>query len=375
MEKTQPRRAMSGRDRFLCALNNEKPDRLPCQVHNWMAYYLKTYLGGVDQYGAYERFGMDPVIYTAPRYLYDERDLANWRRETVELGTNSSGHREWALRITTPGGVLTTRYAANAFTSWVTEPLIKGEVDFDIWNRYVPVPTEVDWTPVRQAKERIGDRGITRGGFFDFGQGSPWQSFCTLFGTQEAIMAAMDRPDWIHYVLSEMLAKKLAVIERAGRIELDLVETGGGAGSSTVISPRLHREFCLPYDQRQHAALRAAGARVVYHLCGGLMPLLESVAENGAHGLETMTPPSMGGDCNLAEANRRVGDRLFFIGGFDQNAGFERGTPEEVRRQVFALHAACPDGGYICSPSDHFFFGDPANLEAFAAAARECVYE
>jgi uroporphyrinogen decarboxylase len=82
----------------------------------------------------------------------------------------------------------------------------------------------------------------------------------------------------------------------------------------------------------------------------------------------------MGGDCNMVEANRRVGDKLFFIGGFDQNAGFEKGSPAEVRDQVFKLFSSRPNGGYICSPSDHFFFGDPENIKAFVKAARECVY-
>jgi len=83
----------------------------------------------------------------------------------------------------------------------------------------------------------------------------------------------------------------------------------------------------------------------------------------------------MGGDCDLAEAQSRVGDALCFIGGFDQNAGFEQGTPAEVRAQVEQLHSCCPNGGYICSPSDHFFFGDPANIQAFADAARACRYD
>ena len=82
----------------------------------------------------------------------------------------------------------------------------------------------------------------------------------------------------------------------------------------------------------------------------------------------------MGGDCRLAEAQRRVGDKLAFIGGFDQNAGFERGNPERVREMVGELFEACPGGGYICAPSDHFFFGDPENIQAFADAARECRY-
>ena len=47
---------------------------------------------------------------------------------------------------------------------------------------------------------------------------------------------------------------------------------------------------------------------------------------------------------------------------------------EAVREQVWALHAACPQGGYICSPSDHFFFGDPRNLQAFVDATRACTY-
>ena len=104
------------------------------------------------------------------------------------------------------------------------------------------------------------------------------------------------------------------------------------------------------------------------------MPLLEIVATNGADGLETMTPPEMGGDCDLAEASGRVGDKLFFIGSFDQNIGFENGNPGIIKEMVYRLHASCRDGGYICSPSDHFFFGDPQNIKAFVEAVKECKY-
>jgi len=277
--------------------------------------------------------------------------------------------------IKTPGGELTSVGSGNPITAWETEPLIKTKADFDLFDKYYPVPTGIDGSPVKACQERVGDRGIVRGIIWCYGQMGAWQSFCTLVGTQEAIMFAMDEPEWVHHVESRLVAKQLRTIEMMhGEAPLDIVELGGGAGSNTVISPSLHAEFCVPYDKQHVDALRAGGYKTVYHLCGGLMKQLDNVLANGSDGIETMTPPSMGGDCDLAECDRLVGDKLFFVGGFDQNQGFEHGTPAKVREQVFALHAACPNGGYICCPSDHFFHGDPANLQAFADALKECVY-
>ena len=127
---------------------------------------------------------------------------------------------------------------------------------------------------------------------------------------------------------------------------------GGSASGKTTFAKALAEE------------LSSLSSVILHHI----------VAENGADGLETMTPPDMGGDCDLAEASRRVGDRLFFIGGFDQNRGFEQGTPEIAAKMVRELHAACPNGGYICCPSDHFFFGSPENVQAFVDTATQCKY-
>ncbi len=365
---------MDGRERFFTILNKGKPDRLPCQVHGWTDYYLNHYLGGIDQFEAYELFNMDPVIYVEPKYIYSEKDLADWQIEQKELGDDSDGNRFWIKIITTPEGNLIQKGTTNELTEWTNEYLVKSEKDFEIWNKYAPIPTKVDWSPVIEAKKKIGDRGIVRCPFFDFGQGAPWQSFCMLYGTQSAIMLMFDKPDWLHYVLESILEKKLKVIKKAGKFELDLVETGGGAGSSTVISPELHREFCLPYDKIQHEAFHKAGTKVVYHLCGGVMPLLEIVIENGTDGLETMTPPGMGGDCDLAEAYKVVSKRLFLIGGFDQQVGFKEGSPEKVKDLVTNCHDDCPDGAYICSPSDLFFHGNPENIQAFVNTVQNCVY-
>jgi hypothetical protein len=303
-----------------------------------------------------------------------EWSLRNWQVDRKDLGVDETGTHTWTETITTPEGNLTLSGAFNEITGWETEHLIKTKEDFELFRKYNPVPEKLDFTPVITAKDKLGDDGITRCGLWGYGQSGAWQSFCCLVGTEQAIYYAIDEPEWVHYVLKTLTDRQLRVIEMMKGMPIDLVETGGGAGSNTVISPKLHSVFCTPYDRQQHDALHSVGLKVVYHLCGGVMQQLENVVANGADGLETMTPPGMGGDCDLAEATRRVGDRLFFIGGFDQREGFEVGTPLRARELVLECHAACPNGGYICSPSDHFFHGNPENLQAFADAAKECLY-
>jgi uroporphyrinogen-III decarboxylase len=360
---------------MLTALNNGRPDRLPCQVHGWTDYYLRRYLGAMDWYQANERFGLDFAIYVSPRYIYDDAAPSMWQVSHKDLGVDHDGNHRWEQTIATPMGSLHSAGTANEITGWTTEHLIKDERDFEMWNEFSPVPVAADLGAVRAAWEKVGDRGIIRSHPFSPGQGSPWQSFCTMVGTQQAIYMALDRPEFVQHALGEIVRKTLRVTRLWEGTPADMVEVGGGAGSSTVISPSLFERFCLPHDRRQNEVFHALGLKVVYHLCGGLMPMLDLVVRTGADGLETMTPPSMGGDCNLREASGRAGEKLFFIGGFDQNAGFEHGTPERARRLVHeCFDATRGHAGYICAPSDHFFHGDPANIQAFADACRECTY-
>ena len=116
---------MTSRERLLTAMANEKPDHLPCQVHSWMPYYLKTYLDGKDQFGAYEYFkGMDWVIYANPNFIYNEKDLANWEKHDIDLGVDSDGSHRSKHIIKTPEGELSYGLGWNQFTAWVTEFLI-----------------------------------------------------------------------------------------------------------------------------------------------------------------------------------------------------------------------------------------------------------
>ncbi len=157
--------------------------------------------------------------------------------------------------------------------------------------------------------------------------------------------------------------------------DIDILELGGGDASTTVISPDIFNEFVAPYDAPLIEAAHKAGQRISYHTCGGMMPILEDIASMKPDAMETFSPPAMGGDTVLAEAKKRIGDKVCMIGSFDQFHFFtgcsEQATRNEVRR---CFEAAGTGGGFILSPSDHFFEADLKLIMAFADEAKKCIY-
>jgi uroporphyrinogen-III decarboxylase len=191
----------------------------------------------------------------------------------------------------------------------------------------------------------------------------------------DLIMRAVDTPDWVHAFLRVLLDKKLQFIEGMKGAKFDLVETGGGSASSTVVSPELHRQFCLPYDRQLHDALHAHRFLITYHTCGGTVGIEELIVQNGADASETLAPPSIGGNQEPWHVKEKVGDRIALIGGFDQHSVLTEGSINEITAQVRLLFEKVGyNGGYILSCADHFFETPLEHLAAYARAARDCEY-
>ena len=371
---------MTSKERILCALERGKPDRLPVSVHQWQGCHLDEYLGGISDIEAFERFGMDAQIqyfeemgqFWMPDADFMKASTPEWRDE-ADIIRDHPDDRIIHHTIRTPEGALTYSTAGNRKTTWITEYMVKHDDDIELLRKYMPVP-KLNLAPVSKAYDAVGDRGILRG--FVWGdQASCWQHACCLADVNDLIVACLEKPDWVHAFLSILLDKKLQFVESMAGAKFDLIETGGGAGSSTVISPALHEEFCLPYDRRMHDALHALGFKVTYHTCGGTLGIEEMIVANNCDASETLAPPSVGGNQEPWQFKEKVGDRIALIGGVDQFNVLTDGSAELIRDTVRKLFETVGrNGGYICSLSDHFFETPPDNLQAYADAARECVY-
>lgn len=354
---------------MLTALDGGVPDRLPASVHDWMAYWLENYFSGGSRTEAFERFGLDWSIYRW-KWNLENVDSDKWEQTRRRISPPNR-EREEEIVIRTPKKTLRQVWKWDLYqTHWTTEFLFKKPEDVFIWCRWHPVEKyDIDYE--KESLEIVGDNGILRGG-----RVGPWHFLCDNYGVEKMIMACFEDPGWVHDAMNAVTEHDLKAFETMRGSRVDLFEGGGGHNSSTVISPDIFREFILPYEQRIHTFLRdEVGIRTVYHTCGGMMPILDMLVTVGSTALETLTPPSMGGDVDLAEVKRRVGDKVALIGGFDQYNGFENATPEKTREYVrHCFETAGIGGGYIMNPSDHFFDAPVENMEAYADEARRCVY-
>lgn len=385
---------MTPKERFIAALNKEKPDRLPVTTHHVMPSFLKKYLEGASVQEFFQLFGLDPINwvmaydYSGERGEYfdpghvdmgflEVRRVVSDKWQVKIENVYNSGYPVQRFNIITPAKTLSMILQTDQHSTWVRERLIKEKSDIDIIARYMTYP-QCKVEEINRAANEFGYNGLLRGhimAFEGFGQPGCWQDASCLYGIENLIMAVFEDPEWVHTFLSILQKRKKIYIESLKGAKYDLLELGGGDASTTVISPDIFNEFVAPYDAPLIEAAHNAGQRIVYHTCGGMMPVLEDIASMKPDAMETFTPSGMGGDVILGEAKKRIGDKVCMIGGFDQFHFFNDCSEEMVRREVRrCFDEAGYNGGYILAPSDHFFDADLKLIRAFADEARKCFY-
>ena len=384
---------MTSRERLLAALDGELPDRFPATTHHLMPSFLRKRMGGISEEEFFDRFGLDPVQWFyvhkpnslrgeelhpdhSPAYLEPHLTTSEtWKMTSEPIPDPQYPTVRYSFH--TPRKTLSMVLQSDEHTTWVTERLVKEKADIELIAEFATRPL-ADVQEVNRLVAQTGGRGLVRGGIncFDiYGQPGCWQDAAVLYGIQELIISTYDDPDWVRTFLQVLLERKKIFTRSLEGAHYDLLETGGGDASSTVISPEIFDRFVAPYDSQIISLAHEVGQRVVYHTCGGMMPLLERIADMGPDAMETFTPEGMGGDTNLEEAKKRVGDRVCMIGGFDQFHYFSGCTPEETQRAVRDCFREAGEGGrYILAPSDHFFEADIELLDAYGEEARRCVY-
>jgi uroporphyrinogen-III decarboxylase len=353
---------MTTEERVLTALRCEQPDRVPVFL------YLNPYVDGwytaepsyAEVLEACREYA--DVIYDwgfPSGFFFTAAELEGKRRD---LGSGTVEHV-----LFTPRGPISTITrpdwrGGGTIKRWITTP-----EDAERMLSIPYVPPRPDLRPFLETRERLRPQCVAQATFCD--------PICLAGWVDEATMALWtleQRP---------LLRQLLDVAQERLRDQIRYcLEQGVGPiyyfngpeyALPPLMSPRDFEEFVVEYDtplidlihtyparaEAEASALPKAEAeasalpkaRVIVHSHGRVNRFLERFAALGLDGLNVLEPPPIG-DVILADAKRRIGDRVCLIGNV-QYDDLARGTPAQVEALVRdAIRQGGTGGGFILSP-------------------------
>ena len=354
---------MNSRERILAALDHREPDRLPFDlgstqvsgIHVQAYRNLRVYL----DLPAVEPHFSDVIQQLAlPDQDISERlgvdagglfplNSHNWRINNLDMGNAWEYIDEWGIthRRPKPDGL---------YYSAVKHPLSETGLDPDILRAY-PWPDTGDPQRIVGLRQQALDyrsRGkavVLKGvlaGIFEMSQRVRGMKNCLMDMAVNEVGACA--------LFEKLLELKLAFWEMALPSLADVVDVIAegddyGTQASLLISPKMFRRQLKPRLKILFERIKqlAPQARIFFHSCGSVRPLLPDFIELG---VDILNPVQVGaaGMEPLALKQDFGRELVFWGGGVDTQNVLPHGTPQQVREDVRRnVDALAPGGGYI----------------------------
>ena len=195
----------------------------------------------------------------------------------------------------------------------------------------------------------------------------PFTTAASLYPVDKLLRAARREPEKVHELLRFSTDAIKLVCEEflPAKVGITICDP---LASGDLINEKTYREFVLPYTKEIFAHLFSLGAGGGYHICGDTNKILEAEVESGCGMLSVDTK------VNLADAKKRVGDRIAIMGNVDPIHVMLRGTPEDVENNIKQNLRDCWDSprGFALSTGCDLPINTPLeNICAFMDSARK----
>jgi uroporphyrinogen decarboxylase len=355
---------MTGKERFLTALNRGKPDCVPCTPD--ISNMVPCRLTGKPFWDIY--LYNDPPLYVALLDALKKFDIdGGGFLGGMGLGPSKDDKIEYESKIIekTDDRIVTrdTRHTPEGdlwqeTVYWRDSPptlrrmIVKDiEKDFRLHLKYAfPDPSECDDSKFQEWKKMLGDRGVATLGVSTPGFPNIIDDFD---GGLEAItFAYYDHPELFEEYkerYEDWATKKLKRIIKA---KPDVIGSGG-SGSLTLQSPEIFRHLGLPFLKKLTKMAKEAGIPTMVHSCGRARELVRmAVEETDLSGINPLEVPPMG-DCDLKELKQSYGTRICLMGNLHTIEVMQRGTVKQVEAAAKkAIDDAAEGGAFILATGD-----------------------
>lgn len=375
---------MNSRERLVTSLNHKEPDRVPIDLGGIVTGIttgankaLKSYLNIESDDPLVDRVQQlslpsDAVLerlYIDTRYIYLQASR-DW--QDIELPDNTYQDEFGVIR----------KAAFNAdgwllYYDFVGHPLSDAETVADLAKFKWPDPHEPSrYEGIEEAARKMSEE--TEYGVMANVISSIFEFSWYLRGYMRFYEDLILHPDIIRALLGMMGEYQRAlmseVLDRIGPY-ISVVMTGSDLGTqrAPAMSPEVYYSLVWPeYKQLWDLIKSKTDAKIFYHSCGSLYPMIPYLIEGGVDILHPVQPrASEMGD--REKLKREFGDKLTFWGGFDQQHVLPHGSPREVREETKRLlDAFMPGGGFVFA-AGHNIQTDvpPENVIALFDTVRE----
>jgi uroporphyrinogen decarboxylase len=332
----------------IAALERRQPDRVPffeCVIDERV---MDALLPGCDYHQFNAWIGLDIA----------SQNRSSWSRDNVDMIDEEKGlfRDKW--------GVI--RAFGPESTPAPVEGPIKSPEDL---KRYTPPDPNADdvlgQLPQIVARYQ-GKKAVTaicRDAFFN-------PAF--LRGTGQYLMDMVDNPRLVQDLVDVALSYDIPAMQRMVAAGVDVVVFGDDYAdkNSTLMSPKHFKQFILPGLKRCVDAAHEAGAYVLKHTDGNIMPVIDMIVGTGIDGLNPIEPQA-GMDIGLIK--ERYGERIALVGNIDCGYILSQAPVEEVRQVTRqTIRIAAPGGGYCLSSSNSIHSSvKPENLMAMVQTLRQ----
>lgn len=318
---------MTSRERILAAIRLETPDRVPVTPFG---------LGKLDPEASFTRAFIrktDPILYPG-----SEGNAFLGRGAGV---TSARDGDDTLTTIHTPKGDLTQRVRRTAVTSATVKFFFETLDDVEKFLSIPYTPPAVNAGPFHALKARAGEEALVMVGVAN--------AIClpaSWFSPEGFCLAWADAPDLVKRLTAVAAGRMNAHVERLCEAGVDAFRIVGGEYASVQLGPKGFDALVTPFDTELVAMMHRYDAIAYYHNHGPVTQFLERLAGLGIDALDPLEAPPWG-DCDLAEARRRIGDRVCLVGNLDDMEVVEKRSAEEVRRMARACLEKAGPGGFL----------------------------
>lgn len=351
---------ISSRERVLAALRHEEPDRVPIDFGGTTASTIVV--------SAYEKLKQSLGLQHETRFraaraqtvLPDDSILDYFHIDTraMVLGDFSSGRaREIGSDAFVDAWGTTWEKAPDGHFINVNGPFQKIEPCLDALDSH-------DWPSPKDPKLYLGlgeraeflrsttDRAL----ILNLPLGVIHQ--CQfLRGFSEWLVDLALNPEFAKHLMDKICDIWIRIAENALDAvgpNVDIVEWGDDVAiqDSLLFSPAMYRKQIKPYHDRMVRAIKSrTDAKVLYHSCGAVFPLIDDFIDIGVDALNPVQVSARGMDPQILK--EKFGDRITFWGGIDTHHILPHGSPQMVREEVQRIIRIFGKGGGYVLASVH----------------------